>query len=127
MPHEPRKDDLLQTRKVTVEDVTIQTQFYWPPPPTGPTAGYTAPLVRWVETTITGLTQTPIVLSAPYAQTYVPGHHNFWETFLFEPRLDPSVPPDLVSELEARGAGRILVFTDGPGGICTYGSYDDSR
>jgi len=124
IPHEPHEDDLLQTRKVTVEDVTIETQFYWPPSPSGPTAGYTAPLVRWVETTITGLTRTPVVLSAPYAQTYVPGHHNFWETFLFEPELDPGVSPEVLAELEDRGIGRIMVSMPEPGGICIYDSCD---
>lgn len=124
MPHESSKDDLLQTRKVTVDDVTIETQFYWPPSPSRPTAGYTAPLVRWVETTITGLTQTPVVLSAPYAQTYVPGHHNFWETFLFEPGLDPSVTPEVLAELEDRGIGQIMVSMPEPRGICIYDSCD---
>jgi hypothetical protein len=109
---------------VTVGDVTIRTQFYWPPPPSGPTAGYTAPLVRWVETTLTGLTSTPILLQNGYAQTYLPGHHNFWETFLFEPGLDPGVPPEVLTELQNRGIGRILVSTPEPGSICIY-DFDD--
>jgi hypothetical protein len=124
--HGAGDDDVLQTRTIVGGAVIVRTQFYWPPYPTGPTAGYTAPVVRWMETTITGLTQTPIVLQSSYAQTYVPGHHNFWETFLFEPRLDPSVPPGILAELEAGGAGRIMAFTDGPGGICTYDSYGDN-
>ena len=124
VPPRPGPDDLLQTRKVTVGEVTIQTQFYWPPPPTGPTAGYTAPLIRWVETTLTGLTSTPILLQNSYAQTYLPGHHNFWETFLFEPRLDPGVPPEVLTELQNRGIGRIMVSTPEPGSICIYDSDD---
>ncbi len=120
VPHGPGPDDLLQTRTVIAGDVTIQTQFYWPPAPTGPTAGYTAPLIRWVETTLTGLTQTPIVLKNGYAQTYLPGHHNFWETFLFEPRLDPGVPSEVLAELDAVGIERIAAFTPEPGGVCIY-------
>jgi hypothetical protein len=120
VPQMPNPDDLLQTRKMTKGGVMIQTQFYWPPPPTGPTAGYTAPLIRWVETTLTGLTSTPIVLKNNYAQTYLPGHHNFWETFLFEPRLDPDVRPEVLTELQNRGIGRIMVSTPAPGSICLY-------
>jgi hypothetical protein len=131
VPPGPSPDDLLQTRTVgathasPVPGVTIRTQFYWPPPPSGPTAGYTAPLVRWVETTITGLTSTPILLQNSYAQTYLPGHHNFWETFLFEPRLDPGVPSEALAELQNRGVGRILVSTPEPGSVCLYDA-DDS-
>jgi len=77
-----------------------------------------------VETTLTGLTATPIVLEDPYAQTYLPGHHNFWETFLFEPRLDPNVPPEVLAELEDQGIVRIMTSTGGPGGICTYDVHD---
>ena len=110
--------DILQTRKITYGDATIETRFYWPPHPTGPTAGYTAPAIRWVETTLTGLTRTPIVLHDSYAQTYLPGHHNFWETFLFEPRLDPSVPSEVLAELDDRRAGRIVAHTGDPGVIC---------
>jgi hypothetical protein len=122
VPQRAGTEDLLQIRKVTVGDVTIQTQFYWPPPPSGPTAGYTAPLIRWVGTTLTGLISTPILLQNSYAQTYLPGHHNFWETFLFEPSLDPGVPPEVLIELQNRGIGRIMVSTPEPGRICIYDS-----
>jgi hypothetical protein len=113
-------NDIPVTRTIMAGNVTIQTQFYWPPPPMGPSAGYTAPLIRWVETTLTGLTATPIVLENSYAQTYLPGHHNFWETFLFEPRLDPNVPPEVLAELEDQGISHIMTFTGGPGVVCTY-------
>jgi hypothetical protein len=122
--HQAGEDDLLQTRTVVDGDVTVRTQFYWPPAPTGPTAGYTAPVVRWMETTLTGLTETPIVLQSTYAQTYVPGHHNFWETFLFEPRLDPNVPSEVLAELEDNGIEQIMVFTPQPSSICTHDSYE---
>ncbi|MBM3879137.1 MAG: hypothetical protein FJ387_05390 [Verrucomicrobia bacterium] len=79
--------------------LTIRTSFYWPQPPTGPTAGYTAPLLEWVETRIFGLTADPLVLRSEFAQTYHPGHHNFWEEFIFEPRLDPGVTPAQREEL----------------------------
>jgi hypothetical protein len=79
----------------------VRTAFWWPAEPKGPSAGYTAPLQAWIETRIVGLTSRPLVLRGAWAQTYQPGHHNFWEEFLFEPRLDPDVPADLLAELEA--------------------------
>ncbi len=80
--------------------VDVQTSFYWPdePPLAG---GYTAPLVRFEETTITGLTSQPIVLHGYYSQTYRPGHHNFTEDFIFEPGLEPGGPAATLAELSA--------------------------
>ena len=88
------------------------TEFYWPPEPTGIVAGYTAPLDGWIGTTITGLTSQPIVLRDDFAQTYRPQHHNFVEDFVFEPRLDPEAPPEILAELEARNI-RALIVTAG--------------
>lgn len=111
-PFELTADDLHKTRSVTAGAIGVVTEFDWPPHPTGPTAGYTAPLARWHQTTITGLTHEPIVLTHPFAQTYQPGHHNFWENFLFEPRLDPHVSPEILAELEAKGIVQIHAFID---------------
>jgi hypothetical protein len=107
----PDPDDLLQTRKIEDAGITIETTFYWPPYPTGPTAGYTAPLVRWVQTTITGLTAEPFTLTSEYAQTYVPGHHNFVEWFMFEPRLEPGLSEETLEELRAQGVDLIYAAT----------------
>ncbi|MBK8913103.1 MAG: hypothetical protein IPM64_00635 [Phycisphaerales bacterium] len=93
--------------------VTVETSYYWPAGPTGIVAGYTAPLAGWEQTVIAGLTSTPIVLRDDYAQTYRPGHHNFTEDFLFEPRIDPSVPANLIAELDAQGIAQILVLETG--------------
>src|SRR5690606_38225511 len=38
----------------------ITISFFWPEPPTGFSAGYTAPLAGWDETVIVGLTSEPI-------------------------------------------------------------------
>lgn len=80
--------------------VRVQTMFYWPnePPSSG---GYTAPLVKFEETRITGLASEPIVLRGYYSQTYRPGHHNFTEEFIFEPGLEPGMPPSILAELAA--------------------------
>lgn len=79
----------------------VEINFYWPPAPTGPTAGYTAPLQKWDVTTISGLTTTPIELRGYFSQTYRPGHHNFSEEFLFEPRLEEGISASTLNELEA--------------------------
>jgi hypothetical protein len=80
--------------------VDIEINFFWPNEPPA-AAGYTAPLVRFVQTRITGLTTQPIVLTNYYSQTYRPGHHNFTEEFIFEPRLEPGLPSSTLAELEA--------------------------
>jgi hypothetical protein len=57
------------------------------------------------------------VLRSAAAQTYSPGHHNFTETFLFEPALDPGTSPAQVAELEAAGIRQLVIddgFLDGP-------------
>ena len=54
----PRDGDLLQTRTIADQGISITTSFYWPSPPRGPVAGYTAPLIRWVETSIQGIARS---------------------------------------------------------------------
>jgi len=85
----------------TQPNVTVETSYYWPNPPRGVVAGYTAPLIHFVETRITGLTTNPIVLHNYYSQTYRPGHHNLSEEFIFEPRLEPGLPQATLNELNA--------------------------
>jgi hypothetical protein len=86
----------------------VETQFLWPPEPRGPTAGYTAPNLGFIETRIIGLTRDPLVLRSGVSQTYSPGHHNFTETFLFEPALDPGVSAAQRAELEAAGIRQLV-------------------
>ncbi len=114
--------DRLQTRTIAgAGGVQIVTSFYWPPPPAGVGAGYTAPLVRWVETTITGYTSQPIVLHGTYSQTYRPEHHNFSEHFIFEPRLEPGLPPAQLDQLRNRNIRLIHAYYGTPSMITTYG------
>jgi hypothetical protein len=61
----------------------------------------TVPLLAWKQTRLTGLTSLPLVLTNYYSQTFRPGHHNFTEDFIFEPRLDPAVPQAQLQELAA--------------------------
>jgi hypothetical protein len=77
--------------------------------PHGDSAGYTAPLEAWKETTLSGFTAQPIVLHGFWSQTYRPGHHNFTEEFLFEPRLEEGLSPAVKAELEAANVQWIYV------------------
>jgi hypothetical protein len=103
----------LQERTLNGPDaLQIKTSFYWPPSPTGITAGYTAPLVKWVKTEITGLTTQPITLTDFYSQTHRPEHHNFAENFLFEPALSPSLTQTQRDELNAKNIRAIHAHWD---------------
>jgi hypothetical protein len=65
--------------------------------------------VRWNGTTLTGLASEPVRLTGAFSQTYDSIRHNFSETFLFEPGLDPQVSPELQAELRAANVRRIRV------------------
>jgi len=126
-PPQPTPDDVFQERSLTSNGISIETSFYYPPPPAGfPNwSAHTAPLIRWVQTTIEGLTAEPIVLEGYYSQTYRPEHHNLVESFLFEPRLEPGIPADTLDELHDRDIRFIHLIVDNQGGdlsrIATYG------
>jgi len=102
----------LLERELNVGNKRIRVSYYWPPPPTGTTAGYTAPLHRWKETILEGFTGQPIVLRGYWSQTYRPGHHNFDEEFIFEPRLEQGLSQAVKDELEAAGV-RLIHATYG--------------
>lgn len=99
LPHDFRAED---------NGVVIEVEMRWPRGP-GASAGYTAPLVRWDQTVITGLTQDPIVLEGEFSQTYRPEHHNFSERFVFAPHLEPGLAGPILEELEARGIHLIFL------------------
>ncbi|MBE0540903.1 MAG: hypothetical protein IH623_05920 [Verrucomicrobia bacterium] len=101
---------LLQQRTATKGNVTVQTSLYWPDDGDDFAAGYTAPLIRFVETQITGLTTQPIVLTNYFSQTHRPGHHNFTEEFILEPRLEPGLPPAMLAELEAANVQLLYLY-----------------
>jgi hypothetical protein len=109
----PQEGSILKVRERTKGGVTLRTEFFWPPNPTGPTAGYTAPLEKWKQTTISGLTTEPIVISGYYSGTYRPGHHNFTEEFVFEPTLEEGIAAGQVTELDAADVRQIYWFESG--------------
>ncbi len=82
--------------------ITVETSYYHPPLPTGITVGYTAPLFQWKQTTISGLTTTPIVLTGYYSQTYRPGHHNFANDYVFDPWLESGISTTILDELQSK-------------------------
>ena len=100
--------DTLQERVLAdpSSPIVITTRFYWPGVRMG-TVIKTFPLARWDETIIEGLTTEPIVLHGWYSQTYSPSHHNFWESFIFQPRLEPGISSAILDELDAMGVQRI--------------------
>ncbi len=104
---------VLQERSFQTNGLTVQTSYYWPKPPGGVVAGYTAPLLSFVQTQITGLTSEPLVLTNYFSQTYGAFHHNFYEEFIFEPRLEPGVSPSLLEELNTANIQLLYVFSEG--------------
>ena len=68
----------------------------------------------WVETTLSGFTTKPIQLRGEFSQTYHPGHHNFWEEFVFDPWLERGVDPASLAELEAANIRALLVTWNPP-------------
>ena len=106
-------DDLPQDRLLEGKDgKKIEIEFFWPPHPTGPTAGYTAPLKAWKQTSITGLLDNPLVLKGWFSQTYAPGHHNFWEEFIFEPSMEEGISEELLAEMEEADVKQIYLFIE---------------
>jgi hypothetical protein len=109
--------DILQERTLSSGGISIRSSFYYPPLPEGLTqwelgGGNTAPLKRWEQTTLEGLTTEPIVLKGYYSQTFRPEHHNLVEHFLFEPTLEPGISPDMLNQLKDRGVRFIHMILD---------------
>lgn len=113
-------EDLPREQNLTYHGVSIKSCFYYPPLPKGLTewelgGGNTAPLKRWDHTVIEGLTTEPIVLRGYYSQTFRPEHHNLVEHFLFEPRLEPGISPEILEQLRDKGIRYIHMIVDKTG------------
>lgn len=99
----------LQHRLLTRGRIVISTEYYWPRDVRETGAGYTAPVIAWVGTTLTGLASRPITLEGEFSQTCRPGHHNIWEDFVFDPWLEPGIDPDLLAELARANVRAVIV------------------
>ena len=64
-------------------------------------SGDTRRLIGTMQTRIEGITSQPILLTNFYSQTISFGHGYFGTEFLFEPRLEQSIPQRILDELEA--------------------------
>lgn len=67
-------------------------------------------LDEWSATTISGIADEPVTLTGRFSQTYAPGHHNFWEYFLFDPLLEPGLPAAVLSALEENNIHYIFMM-----------------
>jgi hypothetical protein len=103
---------LLQVRTPTRGDVSLEIGFYWPPFPTGAVAGYTAPLDRWIGTTIAGIGAQPTFLDGFFSQTYRPEHHNFTENFIFDPHLEEGIDLGVLQQWDQAGIQALVVPAD---------------
>jgi hypothetical protein len=123
---ESSPDDILVRYLYESNGISIETEFYRPPPPEdgGTWEMSTAPIARWGQTTIQGYTGEPIVLNGYYSQTYRAGHHNIKEYFLFEPGLEPGIAQATLDELESQDIRLIHLTIDNWGSgssLTTYG------
>jgi hypothetical protein len=118
-------EDILEQYSYDANGISITTDFYRPPPPeNGDWSDSTAPIARWVQTTIEGYTTVPIDLAGYYSQTYHAWHHTVKEYFLFEPRLEPGISQDTLDQLQAQNVRLIHLTIDNEGSdsnIETYG------
>lgn len=106
---EPEAGEIPVRRQFSVAGLAFDIGFHWPPEPGGIVAGYTAPLVRWTGTEISGAALPAVTLQGYFPQTYRPGHHNFTETFVFEPRLEDGIAPAVRQAWEEAGLRAVVV------------------
>ena len=59
-------------------------------------------LQDWGGTNISARGLDPFELHSTFSQTYWPGHHNFIETIILEPRLESDLPVGLLEKLQSR-------------------------
>jgi hypothetical protein len=90
---------VVQQMTVSTGDLSVVSDYYWPMQPLSAYNDYTAPLLKWEKTTVSGITSNAFDLRGYYSQTYYPGHHNQSEEFLFEPGLEPGLSAGTLQEL----------------------------
>ena len=62
----------------------------------------TIPLLKWLSGSVSGFTPEPVPVQDYYALTFLAGHHNFFNDFIVDPTLEPTLTPaqraDLISQ-----------------------------
>jgi pyruvate phosphate dikinase-like enzyme len=71
------------------------------------------PVLRIVESRISGFTSEPIVLRGYWSQTFNDIHNNDYQQFIFEPRLEAGLPAAQLAELAAANVAQIYVNGNG--------------
>lgn len=69
-------------------------------------------LQGWGGTNIAAKDLDPFELHSTFSQTYFPGHHNFIETLILEPRLEPNFPEQLLTEMKSRNIRAWILMYD---------------
>lgn len=69
-------------------------------------------LQDWEDTTLNLVDYGTFPLDSTFSQTYYPGHHNFIETLILEPGLEPGVDPELLERMEADNIRGWIVMQD---------------
>jgi hypothetical protein len=109
-PWQPTDQDELQECSFSDPNlgVSVTAHFYmrWGWAWGAPTA------VQFEQTRIEGLTSEPIVLTGYFSQSVGGGAHLCPKNFLFEPGLEPGIPPKTLDELRAKNI-RLIYYTTG--------------
>jgi hypothetical protein len=92
--------------------IEIQSSYWLPEEARGDDCR--CPVLRIVESRITGFTAQPIVLHGYWSQTFNDIHSEDYQQFVFEPRLEPGLPPEQLTELAA--ADIMQIYVNGNGG-----------
>ena len=74
---------------------------------------YPAAISPWIQSEIRGLTSEPLRLAGYYSQSAAAGHKYRHSEFLFEPRLETTLPPAQSAELQVRDIQAIVLICDG--------------
>lgn len=91
-------------------------------------------LDRWLSPTTASGTSLPAFSTDSYfSRTLLPGHHNFWESVLIEPALDPALPESTRDALNGTNIRQIYTWKDiagvsigGATDVILYLGYDNT-
>jgi hypothetical protein len=78
----------------------------------------TIPLLKWLHGSVSGFTPEPLQAQDYYALTFLAGHHNFFNDFIVDPTLEPSLTTAQRADLASQNIRLFYGHTQGfgPGG-----------